>query len=55
MSGDLVLMGNKRNYGIDSLRILSMFYVVILHTLGHGGLLESVKDGTNQFILVWTL
>lgn len=28
---------NKRNYGIDILRIIAMTYVVILHCLGHGG------------------
>ncbi len=27
----------NRNYGIDALRIISMFMVVILHSLGHGG------------------
>ena len=32
---------DKRNYGIDLLRILSMFMVVILHVLGQGGLLDS--------------
>lgn len=29
-------MSNKRNYGIDLLRILAMFMVVNLHVLGHG-------------------
>ena len=30
-----------RNYGIDALRLVSMFMVVILHILGHGGVLEN--------------
>lgn len=27
----------KRNYGIDLLRMISMFMVVVLHVLGQGG------------------
>ena len=27
-------MTNDRNYGIDLLRIISMFFVVVLHSLG---------------------
>lgn len=31
-------VGNeKRNYGIDMLRLVAMFFVVIHHILGHGG------------------
>lgn len=32
----------NRNYGIDALRIYAMFLVVILHVLGHGGVLDSL-------------
>ena len=46
---------NSRNLGIDFLRILSMFYVVILHTLGHGGILGAVSMGTYQYKTVWFL
>lgn len=28
---------SERNYGIDLLRIISMLYVVVLHSLGQGG------------------
>lgn len=28
------MVQSKRNYGIDLLRLVSMFYVVVLHTLG---------------------
>lgn len=34
-------IATKRNSGIDFLRILSMFYVVVLHTLGQGEILNS--------------
>lgn len=35
---------DKRNYGIDLLRILSMFFVVILHILGKGGILKAIEN-----------
>ncbi|SCJ95754.1 Uncharacterized protein conserved in bacteria [uncultured Ruminococcus sp.] len=31
----------KKNYGIELLRLMSMFYVVIIHILMRGGVLES--------------
>lgn len=38
-------MGAKtRNYGIDLLRIFSIFLVAILHVLGHGGVLASTAS-----------
>lgn len=44
---------NKRNYGIDLLRIISMLYVVILHTLGQGGILASAQPKSMQFYTSW--
>ncbi|MBQ5998579.1 MAG: hypothetical protein IJL70_03820 [Treponema sp.] len=35
------LTQNQRNYGIDLLRILAMYMVVVLHVLGCGGILEN--------------
>lgn len=43
----------ERNYGIDVLRILAMFFVVILHSLGHGGVLNNVIVGSLQYKFVW--
>jgi len=34
----------QRNYGIDLLRILSIFMVAVLHVSGHGGILVSVSS-----------
>ncbi len=34
----------KRNNSLDLLRILSMFFVVILHTFGHSNVLSSLKS-----------
>ncbi len=45
----------KRNYGIDFLRILSMFMVVILHVLGNGGILAAAEPGSLKYWLAWLL
>lgn len=38
---------DRRNYGIDLLRIVSMFLIVILHVLGQGGILQQAQtDGS---------
>lgn len=44
-----------RHYGIDLMRILSMFYVVVLHTLGHGGVLDAAAEGSPQYMTAWFL
>ena len=36
-----------RNYGIDALRIVSMFMVVLLHTLSQGGIIENSKQANH--------
>ena len=46
---------SKRNYGIDFLRMLSMFMVVILHTLGHGGILTRLVPDTTSYQAAWFL
>ena len=38
-------MGDKRNYGIDLLRIVSMFMVVLIHVLGHGNSILNATMG----------
>ncbi len=40
---------DKRNYGLDFLRMLSMFMVVMLHVLGQGGILGNAQ-GYNYWI-----
>ena len=39
----------ERNYGIDLLRIVAMFMICVLHILGHGGILDSIKPGTVNY------
>jgi surface polysaccharide O-acyltransferase-like enzyme len=41
---------SKRNYGIDLLRIISMFLIVVLHILSHGGALAATKTGIGYSI-----
>lgn len=44
---------DNRNYGIDLLRLVAMFMVVILHVLGQGGILsEAVRT---QYVMAWFL
>ena len=45
----------KRNYGIDFLRILSMFMVVVLHTLGKGGILAAAEPNSLKYWVAWWL
>ena len=47
--------GSERNYGIDLLRIVAMLYVVILHCIGPGGILEGAAVGSLQYKVAWLL
>lgn len=44
-------MGKKvcRNYGIDFLKIVSMFLIIVLHILGQGGILNH-SEGLNHYV-----
>lgn len=46
---------DSRNYGVDALKILSMFMVVVLHTLGKGKILESTEPFSAQYEVAWLL
>ncbi len=41
----------KRNYGIDALRVVCMFFVVVLHLVGIGGLLKSTPAFSGRYYL----
>lgn len=45
--------GSERNYGIDLLRIVAMLYVLVLHALGPGGILDAAAVGSAQYKLGW--
>lgn len=42
-----------RNYGIDLLKILSMFFVIIIHVCGHGGLNFNGDNLSLNGVVVW--
>ena len=46
---------DNRNYGIDILRIISMFYVVMLHCLGHGGIIYNATVNSIQYKTSWLM
>lgn len=41
----------SRNVGIDALRIVAMYSIVVLHIMKHGGILDNAKD--SHFYAVW--
>ena len=45
----------EKNYGIDTLRILAMFMVTILHILTQGGILNASSRFTSQYEAGWFL
>jgi surface polysaccharide O-acyltransferase-like enzyme len=45
----------KREVGVDLLRLLSMFMVVLLHVLGHGGFLSQTVTNSLNYNLAWFL
>lgn len=44
-----------RNYGIDALRLLSMYMVTLLHTLGQGGVLSHCQALSANYCGAWLL
>lgn len=48
-------MSKERNYGIDLLRLILMYMVCMLHTLGQGGILNASAVGTNGYKAFWFL
>lgn len=53
MSNKAIDNSVERNYGVDLLRCVSMFMVVILHVLGFGGVLDEAKG--NAYSVAWLL
>ncbi len=53
MNDNIINNTNERNVGLDLLKIISMIMVVILHILGHGGLLNSTEPLTLRNSIYW--
>lgn len=45
----------ERNYGVDLLRLVLMYMVCLLHTLGQGGILSAAPSGSLNYALFWLL
>lgn len=45
--------GSGRNLGIEALRMVSMLMVVMLHVMGHGGILTAVAPGSWGYRVTW--
>lgn len=45
----------KRNYGLDLLRMLSMFMIVNLHVLGNGGAMIRISGQESTYYAAWFL
>ena len=43
----------KRNYGIELLRIVAMYMIVVIHTLNQGGILGMTEAGSVKYIILW--
>ncbi|MEE3488014.1 MAG: acyltransferase [Bulleidia sp.] len=48
-------MTTERNHGIDELRLLSMFYIVLMHSLLQGGILYHAEYGSVAYAVSWLL
>lgn len=48
-------MAKEKNYGIELLRILSMFFIVVLHVVGWGGVSGAAPYGSAQYYAAWVM
>ena len=44
-----------RQPNLELLRVVAMFMVVVMHALGHGGVLEKTEFGSVQYIFLWLI
>ncbi|MBQ4600628.1 MAG: hypothetical protein IJB17_03245 [Oscillospiraceae bacterium] len=46
---------HDRHYGIDLLRVVAMYMVVVLHVIGKGGVASAVQEPGLSFGALWFL
>lgn len=46
---------STRNYGVDTLRIVSMLMIVVVHIFTQGGVLNAVEEGSANWYAAWAL
>lgn len=51
----LRLNNDKRNLGIDALRIVSMLMILCMHILEHGGIINNLKPLSINYVVFWGL
>lgn len=54
-ANDFNIVVKNRNYGIELLRLVLMFMVCILHTLGQGGILDNTLPSTINYKVFWAM
>ena len=47
--------GNSHNYGLDLLRIVAMFMIVMIHVLGYGGVRDTPAKLTVNYNIAWLM
>lgn len=55
MSGNSTAVVKKKNANIELMRILSMFFIIILHALGKGGLIQPFTSLSPALSATWLL
>ena len=55
MNTDNISTSSKRNYGIDLLRLVSMYMVVALHVLGCGGIIDTCDKFSANYYASWLM
>ena len=55
MKTDAATLKSTRNYGVDTLRVLSMLMIVVAHICTQGGLLAAAETAGAGKYLAWTL
>lgn len=48
-------MNQKRDYGIDLLRIVATYMIIILHILGVGGIIYTIDNSSRVYVMSWGL
>lgn len=52
---DIEIAKNQHNYGIDVLKIVVMFMIVMWHIVGHGGVIKNTQMFTVNYDVVWII
>lgn len=48
-------MKQQRHFGLDSLRLLSMLLIVLLHILSVGGVINRISNDDTKYDILWLM